>query len=291
MGAGMLIATPTATHPKGLVLVTNKHVLGNWDPVHGAFEPHVWIGVLLYRRDPTKGGPREEIRIPLRGADGAISAQVLAAHPAPLVDIGVAWIDTRLVEGKQLEISMLGLNWLKPWAELPGPYCSAGAEVFALGYPAGVTSLSSGRAIAKVGHLAVSAGEELDLQTAWQQPDGTVRGQVVRGKLLLIDGLLVPGNSGGPVLEPGAGATGVDPASGLVQIRSAGSSRVLGIVSSGLGPSGLAFAYSGDYIREAVEVLVAARLSAPGAAQAPGKGETGPRAPDQGPGSSSPETP
>ena len=87
---------------------------------------------------------------------------------------------------------------------------------------------------------------------------------VLRGKLLLVDGLIVPGNSGGPVLLPAGESFGHDSTTGQFQIRMTKSNRIIGIVSGTLGPSGLSVAYSSDYADELVEVLLKHNGAKPG---------------------------
>jgi len=137
--------------------------------------------------------------------------------------------------------------------------------VFALGYPLGITSLLTNRAVAKAGYLAAIPGEELAFSTPSKTCDGKKDGLVVlRGKLLLVDGLIVPGNSGGPVLLPAGESFGRDSITGQFQIRMTKSNRIIGIVSSTLGPSGLSVAYSSDYIDELIEVLLKRNEAKPG---------------------------
>ncbi len=86
----------------------------------------------------------------------------------------------------------------------------------------------------------------------------------MRGKLFLIDGLIVPGNSGGPVLLPAGESFGQNLTGGQFAIRMTQNNRIIGIVSSINGPSGLTFAYSSDYIDELIESVLKATSSKPG---------------------------
>jgi hypothetical protein len=169
--------------------------------------------------------------------------------PDPLVDVAVIRVDDFLAKYPTAKVHVWSLDtdFLQPFSELPGFYANIGALVFALGYPQGVTSLLTNYPVAKVGHLAARGGEELAIQS----------GRVVyRGKLLLIDGLLVGGNSGGPIVLPGVGAQGVDLETGQIKVRMSGSSRIIGIVSNKTSPDGLVIAFSSDYVRSLIDIHV-----------------------------------
>jgi len=264
IGTGFLITVPLeAANEQGLAsfLVTNKHMLGEWNPIDGDFDHNDWIMVRLYRDMLIPEGPVEEVQVQLKMPDGKLDLSRLALHPEKTVDVAVVRIDDVVMKHqkqirKRLKFRSLTKDWLEPFAELPGPYGYIGAPVFALGYPRGITSLLTNYPIAKRGHLAATAGEEIALDTSWTLRNGQQSGIVVRGKLFLIDGLIVSGNSGGPIVFPGAGAIGKDPKTEQLTIKARGSSKVLGIVSGGFGSSGLSYAYATDYFRSLIDDLL-----------------------------------
>jgi hypothetical protein len=262
IGTGFLIsvAVPEVSGPiPPTFLVTNKHMIGTYNPTDkdNNVDPiEDWIGLRLYTGSVP---PIEEIRVGLKGSDGKLNTSRCALDPDPLVDVAVIRVDDTLVtkyQNKRIKLSTLGTDYLEPFGNLPGPYANIGAPVFALGYPRGVTSLLTNYPVAKVGHLATPGGEELAINTHVQTKDKKIVPVIFRGKLLLIDGLIVPGNSGGPVVLPGAGAMGVDPKTGLLQMKAAGSSLIIGIVSSKTSDDGLVIAFSTDYIRLLIDSLV-----------------------------------
>ena len=260
-GTGFLMSVPVAEVAgpfQPTFLVTNKHMIGTYDPTSkdNNVEPlDDWVGVRLYTGTIP---PFEEIRVELKGSDGKMDQSRCALDPDPLVDVAVIRIDDTLAKygDRGLKISGLGTGYLEPFGNLPGPYANMGALVYALGYPRGITSLLTNYPVAKVAHLAAAAGEELAIRTHIQKKKDLVP-MTFKGKLLLIDGLIAPGNSGGPVVLPGAGAIGVDPKTGLLQIKSAGSSLIIGIVSNKTSDDGLVIAFATDYIRNLIDSLVA----------------------------------
>jgi Trypsin-like peptidase domain len=256
LGSGFLISVGIAGVTTGPLeptfLVTNKHLIGSYNPSDKDknLVPEDWIGVAFYTRSIP---PTNEIRIPLKDANGKLDTSRCVLDPDPLVDVAVIRVDDVLTKQPaakgyaKVHVSSLDIDYLHPFSDLPGFYANIGALVFALGYPQGVTSLMTNYPVAKVGHLAAQGGEELAIQS------GSV---VFRGKLLLIDGLIVPGNSGGPIVLPGVGAQGVDLETGQIKVRISGSSRIIGIVSNKTSPDGLVIAFSSDYVKQLIDIHV-----------------------------------
>ena len=239
LGSGFLISVEIPGVTTGPLdptfLVTNKHVIGSFNPTDKDknLVPEDWIGVRFYIRSIP---PTNEVRIPLKDANGELDTSRTVLDPDPLVDVVAIRVDDFLARYRTAKVHVwsLDIDFLQPFSELPGFYANIGALVFALGYPRGVTSLLTNYPVAKVGHLAARGGEELAIQS------GPV---VYRGKLFLIDGLLVGGNSGGPIVLPGVGAHGVDLETGQTKARISGSSRIIGIVSNKTSPDGLVIAF------------------------------------------------
>jgi len=255
-GTGFLIGDQ-----KTVFLVTNKHMLGCWNPVDGKITLiNDWITVRLYRKKSGASGPVLDVRVPLKNSDGLLDTSQVASHPDSTVDVVVVRLEQSILKTKGLEeisqMRNLSRDYFKSFDSLPDGFTEIGSLVFALGYPLGITSKLTNRPVAKAGYIASVPGQELALNTKWKTCDGKEGSVIVKGKLFLIDGLIVPGNSGGPVLLPAGQSFGQDSTSGLFQMRMTQNNRIIGIVSSGLGPSGLTFAYSSDYIDELIKSLL-----------------------------------
>jgi hypothetical protein len=265
-GTGFLIATPFERagneQRTAVFLVTNKHMLGEWNPIDGDFNHYDWITLHLYRDMPASDGPVEKTQVPLKTADGKLNISRVAVHPDRTVDVAVVRIDDIALAHQnrirqRMTTKVLTTDWFEPFTNLPGAFAHIGAQVFALGYSNGITSLLTNNPIAKVGHLAATAGEELALAARWSTRSGENSSITIRGKLILVDGLIVPGNSGGPVLLPGGGGVwGKNPKTGETIVQSAGPSKIIGVVSSGWAPAGLSYAYATDYIRSVLDSLL-----------------------------------
>jgi hypothetical protein len=203
----------------------------------------------------------EKVEIPLKKRDGVLDVARVALHPERTVDVAAVRTDDVVMAHMnrirtRMTSKVLLMDRLIAFADLPGSYGHIGQQVFALGYPHGITSVLTNYPIAKVGHLAATAGEELALSTKWLRRDGKESAVTVRGKLILVDGLLVPGNSGGPVVLPGSGLWDINPKTGETVMQTGGSTMVLGIVSAGWAPAGLTYAYATDYIKDVIGSLL-----------------------------------
>lgn len=127
-----------------------------------------------------------------------------------------------------------------------------------MGYPLGITSLKNNYPIAKSGYLASLPGEEFVVNfPVMNRKDERVSARI-QGKILAIDGLIVGGNSGGPVVLPIESKVRHDPKTKQLQFATEATKNfVIGIVSSILGASGVNIAYSSDYVRDLIELYVA----------------------------------
>ena len=72
----------------------------------------------------------------------------------------------------------------------------------------------------------------------------------------MVDGLLVPGNSGGPVIMPSEMVTRRNPNTGGLEFASKETQNsVIGIMSMTLNDTGLSIVYSSDYIVELIHLF------------------------------------
>lgn len=122
-----------------------------------------------------------------------------------------------------------------------------GSQVFALGYPAGVSSLKNNYPLAKTGYLASLPGEEFEIQLV--PPTNHFS-----GKVYLVDGLIVGGNSGGPVILPSTLKFLSRKDGQLSWLTNPTENYVIGLVSQTV-QGGLSLVYSSDYIRDAIEIF------------------------------------
>jgi hypothetical protein len=125
-----------------------------------------------------------------------------------------------------------------------------------LGYPRGISSLRDDYPIAKVGYLAAVPGQEVSIPFPAINRAGKVVRPVIEGKYLIVDGLIVPGNSVGPVVLVGGVRTRQDPATNRLEFTNRPlENDVIGVVSCGLGASGLTVVVSSDYVLDLIDSL------------------------------------
>lgn len=271
-GTGFLIGIPldsSKDQEYEVFLVTNKHMLGCWTPLDGNMAAfHDRITLRLYQMKPESSGPVIDTPVKLVNQDGSLDTLRVALHPDSSIDVAVVRLEKQIIFQHNLagpvHLRALLRDYFKPFLSLRDGFTDIGTLVFALGYPSGITSLLTNRPVAKAGYLAAIPGEDLAFTGTAKTCDGKKEAPVIlRGKLLLVDGLIVPGNSGGPVLLPAGLSFGRDSTTGLFQIRMTKSNRIIGIISTILGPSGLSVAYSSDYIDELIGTLLKSTRTKP----------------------------
>jgi len=123
-------------------------------------------------------------------------------------------------------------------------------------------SLRSYFPIAKTGVVASVPGDEQEIDLPCLLADGTTTHSLLRGKVLLVDGLIVPGNSGGPVMVSAGVRTRIDPATNQFQhTKSSVPNLIIGVVSSGFNGSGLTIVYATEYVKETILLAESVRAT------------------------------
>jgi len=238
-------------------LVTNKHVLGDWNPVDGDISNYCnGFDVYFYRTIASSGLYYKPLWIELKDKDGKLKSKV-KLHPNPIVDIGIVALDDELSPSNNIDLLSFDISYLLPFNKITEWLTGLGDQVFAMGYPLGITSLKNNYPIAKSGYMASLPGEEFVVSFPWVNRKKEIVSARIEGKILVIDGLIVGGNSGGPVVLPAETKSRRDPKTNQVQFTTEPiKNYVIGIVSSGLGPSGVNIAYSSDYIQELIDLFL-----------------------------------
>ncbi len=170
-GTGFLIGITLdeTKNQKTVFLVTNKHMLGCWNPIDGkVVSINDWITVRLYRKKPESSGPTLDIRVQLKHPDGSLDTSQVALHPDSSVDVAVVRLDQSFFKTEGFEgtlpLTALPRDYFKSFDSLPDGFTDVGSLVFALGYPGGITSVLTNRPVAKAGYLAAVPGKETSSQ-------------------------------------------------------------------------------------------------------------------------------
>lgn len=176
IATGFLYGYPAGKNEKGqktysVFLVTNRHVIEN-------------TGDILVRFNAQAGKHPKTQRIPVEDSGRTIRWTV---HPDPNVDAAVLLIDEFLpkIEESGIKMSFIceGVH-TTTIDEMRNSEFGEGNEVFVLGFPLGMAGITQNYVIVRQGMVARIRD--------WYSKDT---------KSFLIDSLIFPGNSGGPVIS------------------------------------------------------------------------------------------
>ena len=257
LGTGFLVSratSPDEQSDRRYYLVTNKHMLGDWTLFNGTIVNYFpSIEATFYGE--TSAQPA--MRVPLSVVDnqGKLHRNVQLHHGATVDVAAIALTPNSLPLSPRSQISF-DPSYMLAFDKITTYLTGLGDQVFALGYPRGVTSLTTSYPIAKAGYLATEPGQPFAIDLTGKDRSGNAVKRRLEGKILLVDGLLVPGNSGGPVVLPADLKVRRDPSTNQLQFATEQlKNYVIGIVSGNLDGSGLTLVYSVDYICEVIDAL------------------------------------
>jgi len=181
---------------KKFLLVTNKHMIGEWSPVDSLIYSDK-IGINLYGGH---GATRftYPIGIPLT-TNCVPNNKRIKVHPNPKIDIAVVDITYELnafasaasvVIDTSMLLNMEGMKKLLTY----------GSQVFTIGYPNGQKAFTTNEPLVKAGFISSSIDGDLIIEQTWVNRKNQKIKILSEGKIFIVDGLIIPGNSGGPVL-------------------------------------------------------------------------------------------
>jgi hypothetical protein len=256
VGTGFIVSRESEAGLSGkrsFFLVTNKHVIGDWTLADGdikEYRPH--LSLSMYGGI---GGAFTPIAIPLTDAAGVPLSGRLRLAPNPQVDVAVVELsDVPAPAGPPLTFNSFDASYLLPFDRIAASLVGVGDQVFAIGYPHGITSANTSYPLAKAGYLASTPGETFAIIVPTTHRNGITTSVRLEAKLLVVDGLIVPGNSGGPVVLPSELKIRRNPQTGAIEFATKQADNlVLGIVSMGIGSSGLTLCFSSDYVSELLQ--------------------------------------
>lgn len=233
-------------------LITNKHIIGDWTLADGnILERRRYLEVTFY--GPI-GGAFTPVTIPLLGQDGNPLPNRLLLAEDNKVDLAAIFLNEIPVpRNLSLATDSFDTSYLLPFSKIQSWFVGLGDQVFALGYPYGIALAKTSYPIAKAGYLATVPGQEFSMDLPCESRNGEQRTVRLEGRLLVIDGLIVPGNSGGPVVVPSDLKVRRDPDTKQLQFATEQRRNfVIGVVSTAIGSSGLTLVYGCDYVLELV---------------------------------------
>jgi S1-C subfamily serine protease len=231
-----------------IFLVTNKHMIGQYslvdpfllfDSIKVYFypaTPHSTIQQTIMLKD-SKGNAAKEVRL----------------HPSNDVDIAVIDVTAVFNGNKNIAKNYVGTGFLIPIGEISKEtHLGFGSQIFTIGYPAGFKLATSNYPIAKSGFIASSLSGNLEIMTSWQNRSMVQVPWKLAAKFYLVDGLIIGGNSGGPIICPKDFYYKVDEKDQLKSVNYKVANLIIGIVSFGWLGTGLTVIYPCDYILELI---------------------------------------
>jgi hypothetical protein len=235
-------------------LVTNKHMVSDWTLADGAVKDfNKYLQVYFYRTDFSPERPTQSLRISLCDENGKPNDNKIQIHSSPSVDVAVVFLQDDLTKATGISVPSFDVSFLLPFHRITSNYINIGSQVFVIGYPLGITSLRNNYPLAKFGYIASTPGEEFAIEIKVSDRKGVEQKVKLTGKILVIDGLIMPGNSGGPVVLSSVVKTRINPESKKWEyVTEPSKNLVIGILTGGFGPSGLSYTYACDYVVETI---------------------------------------
>lgn len=242
-GTGFLVSREVARNGRKsrvVYLATNKHIVGGWELAVGNFTNSCQsLAVHFYRTNLIPSV------LQILNTNGSLfRPDLFLTHPNPSVDVALIPLVGPYRIGGELDNQMFDESYLARFSDTS--FVNLGSHVFALGYPMGITSLKNNFPMAKSGYLASIPGEEFSIQI---NPNNRFT-----GKIYFVDGVIVPGNSGGPLLLPSVVKTMLRDDGQLAWLKNPTPNKVLGIVSQNTS-AGFGIVYSSDYILELIDAF------------------------------------
>ena len=255
IGSGFLVSTSGDDSGKTLI-ITNKHMISDWNPADqniGTF--HASINVFFYRIGDPSGQSYRATKVDLLTSPGLLDKTRVHPHPSAAIDLVAIDVTDKVNDKEQhIRFSAYARSYFVRFDKIKDFYTDIGDQVIALGYPLGIRSLRDDYPLAKIGYLASAPGEEVSIPFPAVNRAGQRSISNTEGKFLLVDGLIVPGNSGGPVVLVGGVFTRRDPKTNQLEFTDKPiPNYVVGIVSTGLGQSGLTIVLSSDYLLDLLD--------------------------------------
>jgi hypothetical protein len=253
-GAGFLVSKEDKEGNRALFLVTNKHLIGDYTLTDGNINNYFdFLKIYAYKKEK-KEGPVSVIVVKLKNENGELYPERVIVHPSRSVDVALVSVGKEFSERTDVELVHFDISFLSTSEQLKNWNVGIGDQVFTLGYPHNIYAVNNYYPVAKTGTISSMIGEELSLKQLAQNRRGETLWTKIEGKLIIVDGLWVPGNSGGPVIVPFGVRERINPTTQQPESSTPHMQNiVIGIQSSSFGNAGLSIVYSSEYILELLE--------------------------------------
>lgn len=190
-GTGFLVFRPSegGSNEGKVFLVSNKHVL-NKDSELRNKATKIILHLNIRKQDQSIVAHEAEISLNIEGSKS------YREHPSEDVDVIAFEITQLLAQYPFIEKQIVTYEMLLTAKAIEDWDIKIGDEVLTIGYPEGVRHRTSNLPLVRSGIIATRIGETLE--DDYKEPDGVFRKRILRG--FLIDGAVIPGSSGSPVV-------------------------------------------------------------------------------------------
>lgn len=239
-GTGFIVETE-----KRQFLVTNKHVAGTFafskrDTLHDS------IGVYFYNQKADSS----IFKILTIKMNGKLKDNV-RPHRSEYIDIVAIELTDLFKSDSLLGKYSIPDTHLIRLAKIPAHVgVGFGSHVFAIGYPANLRFATTNFPIAKTGVVASALNGNLDILVEVEKGKAPLR---FNKMFFMVDGLIIGGNSGGPIVAPREFRFLVNKDRVFDSMIYSEQNPVLGIVSFGWENTGLTVIYPCDYILDLIQ--------------------------------------
>ena len=237
VGTGFVVSHAPEDRPneRSYYLVTNKHVIGDWNVFDTDFREYAETLELTFFRDGAASPP---VTVRVTDARGALDVTAVRPHRNPVVDVVAIALTQDVLGFSPSTLVSFDLSHMLRSDRVTTLLAGLGDQVFSLGYPKGISSLATPYPIAKVGYLATQPGPSLTFDVSGENRLKKAVSRKLTGALILVDGLVLPGNSGGPVVVVTDLKLRRNPTTNALEIANPQMKNfVVGIVSLGLNES------------------------------------------------------
>ena len=241
-GSGFLVSTKEngKTH-----LITNKHMIGRWSLID-PFIPSDSITIYFYSNDTASSVKPISIAIAEHLGNGVV------IHPDEKIDVAAINITEILDTIQNAYIVKFESDYLVPIDSLDDVcYLGLGDQVFAIGYPSGLKSETTNHPFIKSAFVSSVLTGEIVVNLPFRDRNDNAISVAPSGKYFLLDGLIVGGNSGGPVVNPRE-IKYVYSDDLPRHTTSAVPNYILGIVSMAVSNTGMNVIFATDHILELI---------------------------------------
>lgn len=221
-------------------------MVGSWSPVDSLVYSNI---ISIYPYSSVKKQP-SYLKLNIKIANiGKPILNKIKVHPNQKIDIAVIDITNDISNFPVENTGFIDTSYFLT-LEKAKSFLTYGSQVFTIGYPAGIKSFKTNEPLVKSGYLASSLDGNLVMEQNWINRQGMTIKTLIEGKIFIVDGLIIPGNSGGPVKI--SQEVGWFTINGKLQHLQDLKNYFIGIVSNIYTNTGLATIFSSDNILEVI---------------------------------------